>query len=86
MKSSLAETVPGTVFKYLIYPPVDQERPYHDDCNAPRLLSEAKYCRARLALRWGTTLESRVLFLLLLCHDGVATIALFVLLLSLLVQ
>ena len=39
-----------------------QERPYHDDNTASRLLSEVKHRRARLVLRWGTTLESRVLF------------------------
>ena len=42
-----------------------QERPYHDDSTASRLLSEVKHHRARLVLRWGTTLESRVLFF---CH------------------
>jgi hypothetical protein len=42
-----------------------QERPYHDDSTASRLLSEVKHRRARLVLRWGTTLESRVLFFLL---------------------
>jgi hypothetical protein len=41
-----------------------QERPYHDDSTASRLLSEVKHRRARLVLRWGTTLESRVLFFL----------------------
>ena len=39
-----------------------QEVPYHDDSTASRLLSEVKHRRARLVLRWGTTLESRVLF------------------------
>ena len=39
-----------------------QERPYHDDSTASRLLSEVKHRRAQLVLRWGTTLESRVLF------------------------
>ena len=39
-----------------------QERPYHSDSTASRLLSEVKHCRARLVLRWGTTLESLVLF------------------------
>ena len=43
----------------------EQERPYHDDSTASRLLSEVKHRRARLVLRWGTTLESRVLFF---CH------------------
>jgi hypothetical protein len=41
---------------------LDQERPYHNDSTASRLLSEVKHCRARLVLRWGTTLESLVLF------------------------
>ena len=39
-----------------------QERPYHDDSTASRLLSEVKHHRAWLVLRWGTTLESQVLF------------------------
>jgi hypothetical protein len=39
-----------------------QERPYQHDSTASRLLSEVKRVRARLVLRWGTTLESRVLF------------------------
>ncbi|KAL7439652.1 hypothetical protein ACHAXH_005550, partial [Discostella pseudostelligera] len=39
-----------------------QERPYHSDSTASRLLSEVKHCRARLVLRWGTMLESLVLF------------------------
>ena len=39
-----------------------QERPYNNDSTASRLLSEVKHCLARLVLRWGTTLESRVLF------------------------
>lgn len=42
--------------------PSHQERPYHSDSTASRLLSEVKHCRARLVLRWGTTLESLVLF------------------------
>ena len=41
-----------------------QERPYHDDSTASRLLSEVKHHRAWLVLRWGTTLESQVLFFL----------------------
>ena len=41
---------------------LDQERPYHNDSTASRLLSEVKHCRARLVLWWGTTLESMVLF------------------------
>ena len=32
-----------------------QERPYHDDSTASRLLSEVKHRRAWLVLRWGTT-------------------------------
>ena len=40
-----------------------QERPYHDDSTASRLLSEVKHRRAQLVLRWGTTLESWVLLL-----------------------
>ena len=43
---------------------MEQERPYHSDSTASRLLSEVKHCRARLVLRWGTTLESLVLFFL----------------------
>ena len=43
--------------------PLYQERPYHDDSTASRLLSEVKHRRAQLVLRWGTTLESWVLFL-----------------------
>ena len=39
-----------------------QERPYHDDSTASRLLSEVKHRRAQLVLRWGTTLEYCVLF------------------------
>ena len=39
-----------------------QERPHHSDSTASRLLSEVKHCRARLVLRWGTTLESLGLF------------------------
>ena len=44
------------------FAPKLQERPYHIDSTASRLLSEVKQCRARLVLRWGTTLESLVLF------------------------
>ena len=47
------------IFKICTY---RQERPYHDDSTASRLLSEVKHRRARLVLRWGTTLESLVLF------------------------
>ena len=41
-----------------------QERPYNHDSTASRLLSEVKHDLARLVLRWGTTLESLVLFFL----------------------
>ena len=58
--------------EHMLYPilyvsmwPYKQERPYHDDSTASRLLSEVKHHRARLVLRWGTTLESRALFF---CH------------------
>ena len=44
--------------------PTNQERPYQDDSTASRLLSEVKHLRAWLVLRWGTTLEYRVLFFL----------------------
>ena len=47
--------------------PMRQERPYHSDSTASRLLSEVKHCRARLVLRWGTTLESLVLFFCSCC-------------------
>ena len=40
----------------------EQERPYQHDSTASRLLSEVKHVRAWLVLRWGTTLESQVLF------------------------
>ena len=43
-----------------------QERPYNHDSTASRLLSEVKHDLARLVLRWGTTLESLVLFFFLL--------------------
>ena len=39
-----------------------QEPPYHNESTASLLLSEVKHCRARLVLRWGTTLESLVWF------------------------
>ena len=47
--------------------PLRQERPYHSDSTASRLLSEVKHCRARLVLRWGATLESLVLFFCSCC-------------------
>ena len=63
---------PGTFFRLVTqrnrhHPPSHaprkkQERPYHDDSTASRLLSEVKHHRAWLVLRWGTTLESQVLF------------------------
>ena len=37
------------------------------DSTASRLLSEVKHCRARLVLRWGTTLESLMLFFYTFC-------------------
>ena len=55
----------NVVYLYTLYikkVKCDQERPYHNDSTASRLLSEVKHCRARLVLRWGTTLESLVLF------------------------
>jgi hypothetical protein len=39
-----------------------QERPYNSDSTASRSLCEVKHYLARLVLRWGTTLETRVLF------------------------
>jgi hypothetical protein len=39
-----------------------QERPYKHDSTASRPLSEVKHALAVLVLRWGTTLESTVLF------------------------
>ena len=50
---------------------LNQERPYHDDSTASRLLSEVKHRRAWLVLRWGTTLESRVLFFWLFSHGPI---------------
>ena len=41
-------------------------RPYNHDSTASRLLSDVKHDLARLLLRWGTTLESLVLFFYLL--------------------
>ncbi|CAN0570978.1 unnamed protein product, partial [Laminaria digitata] len=40
------------------------ERPYQVDRTTSRLLCEVKRRRARLVLRWGTTWEALVLFLL----------------------
>jgi hypothetical protein len=37
-------------------------RPYQHDSTASRLLSEVKHVRVWLVLRWGTTLESQVLY------------------------
>ena len=48
-----------------VYSP--QERPYNRDSTASRLLSEVKHDLARLVLRWGTTLESLVLFFFHFC-------------------
>ena len=39
-----------------------EERPYNHDSTASRLLSEVKLDLARPVLRWGTTLESLMLF------------------------
>jgi hypothetical protein len=61
-------------FKYYHSQASLQRRPYHDDSTASRLLSEVKHRRAWSVLRWGTTLESRVLsfiiFLLFLTHHS----------------
>ena len=40
----------------------EKERPYTVDSTGTRPLSEVKQLLARLVLRWGTTLESLVLF------------------------
>ena len=48
--------------------PLSQERPYQLDSTASRLLSEVKQARVCLVLRWGTTLESQMLFFLLILH------------------
>ena len=53
----IRKCVYGSIFVVLL-----RERPYQHDSTASRLLSEVKHARARLVLRWGTTLESRVLF------------------------
>ena len=50
------------MYIYVISCSREKERPYKDDSTASRLLSEVKHLLARLVLRWGTTLESRVLF------------------------
>ena len=47
---------------YMLIFTQNQERPNHGDSTASRLLSEVKHHRAWLVLRWGTTLESWVLF------------------------
>ena len=52
-----------------------RERPYQHDSTASRLLSEVKHVRAWLVLRWGTTLESQVLFSFL---PTTSTLGLFV--------
>jgi hypothetical protein len=46
---------------------LNRERPYQHDSTASRLLSEVKHVRAWLVLRWGTTLESQVLFSFTFC-------------------
>jgi hypothetical protein len=45
------------------------DRNDHTDSTASRLLSEVKQHRAQLVLRWGTTLESWVLFFSNLATD-----------------
>ena len=45
------------------------EQPNHNESTASRLLSKVKHYRAWLVLRWGTTLESRVLFSLFLFYS-----------------
>ena len=48
----------------------NQERPYHVDRTTSRPLCEVKRRRARLVLRWATTLEALVLFLFFAyCHN-----------------
>ena len=56
-----------------VWPQLHQERPYNHDSTASRLLSEVKHDLARLVLRWGTTLESLVLFFFLFCLSPLAT-------------
>lgn len=41
-----------------------QGRPHHSDGISSYLLSKVKRCQARLALWWGTTLETLVMFIL----------------------
>ena len=50
--------------KFILFdPPWElRERPYHLDSTASRQICEVKRGRARLVLRWVTTLELRVLF------------------------
>jgi hypothetical protein len=57
-----AQRTRRNLFSYLKYLRHFQERPYHVESTASRLLSEVKQRRAWLVLRWGTTLESQVLF------------------------
>ena len=47
---------------YIASDPTCQERPYSNENTASRLLSEVKHCLVQLVLRWGTTLESWMLF------------------------
>ena len=54
-----------------VWPQLHQERPYNHDSTASRLLSEVKHDLARLVLRWGTTLESLVLFFFFLSFFNV---------------
>ena len=55
-----------TCFYMSIFGAVFQERPYHVDRTTSRPLCEVKRRRAGVVLRWGTTWEVPVLFLLLL--------------------
>ena len=51
-------------FSLYLYQEIDtiyQNRPHNHDSTASRLLSEVKHDLALLVLRWGTTLEHRVL-------------------------
>ena len=50
------------MYTYVDCVAIGQERPYNHDSTASRLLSEVKHDLAVLVLRWGTTLESTVLF------------------------
>jgi hypothetical protein len=51
-----------SMIQVLQIPSEKGERPYQHDSTASRLLSEVKHVRVWLVLRWGTTMESQVLF------------------------